>query len=134
MEKMECGVSSNSEIEQELIKLRLEHDKLIAAYGRLRWALDGRAADCETVLGLSPIRSRIIGLMLSGKAYTAGQLAHAAWQGDVADTSIKTTISQMNTQYKWCKIINSGSRKQAIYRLENRSIEYVKRKFVEFEG
>jgi hypothetical protein len=124
-------------IDEELIALKLEHEKLLHAYGRLKWSLDGVSNDLRVVLGTTPLRARIVGIMLSGRGYTCEQLLHAAWDNDSEVGTVKQTFFHMKREHPWFEIENIawGSRgKHAIYRMTPKSIAYVKRKMMEFEG
>jgi DNA-binding response OmpR family regulator len=130
---MAYGVSTSSE--EELRKLRAEYDKLIYAYGQLKWAIDGATSDIEAALNLSALRARIVAVFVTGKAFTNEQLITAAWQSEADSSTVQSVLCQMKKSLPWFKVSNlkSGKRRGALYQMDKSSIEYVKRKVEAFQ-
>jgi hypothetical protein len=132
---MGSGALSNTD--EELRRLKAEHEKLLEAYGRLKWAVEGIGADLRLVLGTTPLRARVIAVMLSGRPYSCEQLLHAAWDNDSDVGTVKQTFFHMKRDHPWFAIENVawGTRgKHALYRMKPETIEYVKRRLAEYEN
>jgi DNA-binding response OmpR family regulator len=123
----------SSSIYNDLKKLQEDYDRLVHAYGRLRWAIDGATSEHEVVFNLSPLRARIVTLFATGRVFSVEQLIVAAWQSDASNSTFYSVISQMKRDLPWFKVRNlkCGTREGALYQMEKESVEYVKRRVEE---
>lgn len=112
---------------EELEALREEHERLLAAYGRLKWAMDGERDKYTVHLGLTPLRARLLALLMTGRQFTAEHLIAACWDNDdVGIDTVKATVWHIRQKHPWFKVKSAGrGARGCTYKLEQSSIEYV---------